>query len=1026
MSGASMLAIQQQSSTGEQERMDEVMFSARGDLERALNYASLEACNRVGQNPLVSSCDDGDCDTLSDNVENDVGRITELTTAYFDEYVDANYPPEQTSGQRPSAVRTGDIKFEEICGEIERSFRHPLWPARDEAPVYYVASVPVNITIPYNGGQTVVIPVNLETIVTSRYPLLRALTDEYEERLNGASPFTLDVTAGTIAYTWARGYMQYATNSPDNIIENEHMTLMANGAMLLEQASTFNAVDPMSLAHFGVETLLTLSPDGETPDRYAELMREVGKTWWMEHQDIDWQRDAFISTGDADSAAQTVSQYRSYNLNLSQVVQNEWQEYLAVDGLGVAIDETYTACLELNVERIENYRHEARPSGEGWSLEIAGTWEVDSLVVTDVLLYPEVDATILECTNYSVLRSRWNTYALEGSNEIELARECVAEYIWLNVSCRSYATSAGSSNDIASPFVDVRLDGVNGYRDTNLKDALSVFKCDIGLNDSIGYGEFRTLLYEILTNNRSLYPNGTAAHHKNVICSHEHWVEYVAWEHLQMMREIISGMSVTLREDDYTGPREMLLDAGYMLEEMLHSRWEELLDRGNFTNEEGEFESAGAKAVYAAGHSYLYGLFDVSSRFEESAMELEDTIDGALNNTAHSELNANNLSDVRENSRSLLDYVFVIPLGDSMNLTFPGEPGWSETVLIGLDQSPDYLNTSYYEDEYTGYGCYPMKVKNICLFTLQLGDVADLLIGTGFDMLNEEVLGLIDALFSSADEFVNTTIGVEVENIVSEITRNIGNRIVEELDSRFANDTEICPIFDREDLSKIISEYLDRFSSEELFHMLSDGSLVDGIVDTLVEKRDVIAAYLAGMAIDYLDEYVSYLSEKLGELAREACVDAISSLLKDVKIKIQQLYIDFSAELEREVKEGAGELLSEFSGLAFSGLPVLPPFGWWFTINVWYVEVQGDIPSFVVYDANNHPHHNALFGHQPQVYVREFSPVFDANGTLLGYNQPIHYKVETASFIMVPACGGGVGDRTGGWEEASEGFYPQE
>ena len=165
-----------------------------------------------------------------------------------------------------------------------------------------------------------------------------------------------------------------------------------------------------------------------------------------------------------------------------------------------------------------------------------------------------------------------------------------------------------------------------------------------------------------------------------------------------------------------------------------------------------------------------------------------------------------------------------------------------------------------------------------------------------------------------------------------------------------------------------------------------------------------------------------YLSEKLGELAREACAQAIAEAVGEVKEEVVQLYREYSAALQEAVKGAVDEGLSEFSGLAFSGLPILPPFGWWFTVNTWYVEVQGDIPSLVVYDADNHPHHNPLFGHQPQVYVREWKEVLGPDGRLLGYDLPIHFQVKTASFIVVPPGAQGVGDKAGGWEEASEGW----
>ena len=77
--------------------------------------------------------------------------------------------------------------------------------------------------------------------------MLKELTDEYEARLNGSAMFT-DMTAASFAYTWARGYCQYFTTEPMNIVDNGDLELMTNAASLLEQGCVYNSVDPVSLA----------------------------------------------------------------------------------------------------------------------------------------------------------------------------------------------------------------------------------------------------------------------------------------------------------------------------------------------------------------------------------------------------------------------------------------------------------------------------------------------------------------------------------------------------------------------------------------------------------------------------------------------------------------------------------------------------------------------------------------------------------------------------------------------------------
>jgi len=793
---------------------------------------------------------------------------------------------------------------------------------------------------------------------------------------------------------------------------------MANGALLLEQAATFNAVDPMSVAHLGVETVRAVLPGGDGVEPRSELLAQVNRPWWMGHQGIGWQGDALNSTGDAEGAAKEAGRERSYTFNLSHASIIVWREYLRADGIGRSVDAAYTARVELQVRREVVREEPAALSGVGWTAQDAGPWGIDSFNPVAELRHPDAGEGILECTVYAVERSRPHTFRTAEVNETRTAWERVVETVWVNVTCPAHADVAGSANDVATPFTEVT---VLGRADPNLRDATQRYREMVGLNGSIGCEGARTLLYEVLTNNRSAYPNGTVAHRRDVVCGHNHWVERLAWDHLCDMREAVAGLSVTLCEGDYPTSWDMVRQAGMLLQAMLDGHRETLLGRANFTSD-GSFPGAGLKAAYAAGAVYLDRFADVSQWFDQSAQDLVDTIDDALEDAGAPELDAESLADGKRRSESLLNRTFTLPLGWDVNLTFTDQPGWSEPVRISLDQSPDYLPCAYYQDNYTGYRGYPMKVKNICLFTLQVGDVVDVFIEQGFELLDEQVLSLVDALFAEVEELANRTIADTVGRLAANLTRDLGNRLADHLIARLANDTDLGPIFDREDLLRYVNEYLQRFNATELVHQLSDGSLVDGVVEHLRAARTQMAAYLASTLDGYRDEYLEYISEKLGELAREACARAISAALEDVEGDVRQLYLEYSAALEEELKGAVDEGLSELSGLVFSGLPILPPFGWWLTMNVWYVEVQGDIPSLVVYDANNQPHENPLFGHQPQVYAREWREVLGPDGRLLGYDLPIHFQVKTASFILVPPGAQGVGDRTGGWEEASDGW----
>ena len=91
--------------------------------------------------------------------------------------------------------------------------------------------------------------ITVETVITSRYPLLKDLTDEYGERLNGTNAVMTETTAFAMAYTWGRGYLQYSKNTPLNIVDNMHLALIMNGALLLQGRIKGTMISLLTMAH---------------------------------------------------------------------------------------------------------------------------------------------------------------------------------------------------------------------------------------------------------------------------------------------------------------------------------------------------------------------------------------------------------------------------------------------------------------------------------------------------------------------------------------------------------------------------------------------------------------------------------------------------------------------------------------------------------------------------------------------------------------------------------------------------------
>jgi hypothetical protein len=123
--------------------------------------------------------------------------------------------------------------------------------------------------------------------------------------------------------------------------------------------------------------------------------------------------------------------------------------------------------------------------------------------------------------------------------------------------------------------------------------------------------------------------------------------------------------------------------------------------------------------------------------------------------------------------------------------------------------------------------------------------------------------------------------------------------------------------------------------------------------------------------------------------------------------------------VEGRAEATLGRLRDRWFGEALSrvpaGLPVLPPAaGWYFTANVWVVDVRGRYARFVV-RADAGPGDAPGGGTR---YVREDAVVrLDVDGDgdreRIGANEPVEFRTRTATAVAVTPTGTGVGDVDG-------------
>lgn len=212
-----------------------------------------------------------------------------------------------------------DIEITPIHMALDRELETSILPPTDTYETYWKVTVPLNISIVDLATGDAIDTQNIVVgnLITSRHPLLEGLTSEYEQRLNGADAVMAETTAFANAYTWTRGYLQYYAKSegPENIVTNEHLALVVNGTLLLDQGFVFNSVDTGSIIEYAMQTQRTLTDNDKLDE--AEFLQTLDVSDGSFK--VDPNADAAMSTGDVENATKAMEMAMNFDYNATPV-----------------------------------------------------------------------------------------------------------------------------------------------------------------------------------------------------------------------------------------------------------------------------------------------------------------------------------------------------------------------------------------------------------------------------------------------------------------------------------------------------------------------------------------------------------------------------------------------------------------------------------------------------------------------------------------------------------------------------------
>jgi hypothetical protein len=947
-------------------------------------------------------------------------RIKYVAWRELSKYLEANYNGSFTYGDyNVSATLAGDYRSLSICPgnmTLGRKFDHPLIACGSGYTAYYTMTAPVRLTIGRPGSDFTYSEERvIRSMITARYPLLRDLTEELELRLNG-TPMQLDLTAASFALTWAGGYAQYAFGIPLNIVDNSQMELMVNGALLTEQGFEYNSVDPISLATFAYKCLGSTARPAEINNYNVSNVSENGiprnrtgsppenYTFGVEEM-VDRAYENVSLGGYAENTlagAYTMQMYVEITreqdcypmINATYTVE-EKSEPLFAAGPGVR---------PLLKRVFQVYRDNC--DGKGFADRVTVTYFV---------------------TQYSLLRYFGAGKYVESSERLG---DPVLE---------------GSSGDVASPFnpyiYEKDLDfGHKAFKDENLVDAVRWYEASFDRQGETG--RFERILGD-RDRWQSRVPAAFTDRSYEFVCGpdnmHPIWAEIEAdYELCDLCKVIKSEITVDLDPENYGGSPGDMTDAAYrILDSKFRDSYDMYLDRQSYfcTPQPGDYcnlpdyRSCGAKAIFRIRQAFLTDLLrQLDDAADNAGESINRAIDERLNGTG---LNSTDLTAGASGAKSYLAERFYIPFGLAMNLNSSPEFArgypWDEKITLAVDQSPSYLDTGRYTDEETGYSARMLRLRNICLFS----PLADLtLTDMVADAAAEPILAGIDAMADSVDELANDTVIAEIDGLtgeVSSLTRDILKKEIEE-----ALGEEGCPggAVPQESIADAVERAFERRNNDSraIISDLCNGTLAQEIAGDIIDAgTSRVREKARGIAEGYVDEYVAYVEKKIEERVTDAVHKAIEQATVRLKDEIRDVFRDFAGAAAGEIaRKGTDAALEKALGMVPSGLPLLPPWGWWATLNVWYIEVQGEIPLFTVYDADAESIPDPIFGGRAIAYTRRHEVIRDEQGHTMGTNDPVRFSVKTGTFILVPPGAQGIGDKSGGWDEKSPGYDERE
>ncbi|MFB6153916.1 MAG: hypothetical protein ABEJ27_06655 [Halodesulfurarchaeum sp.] len=337
------------------------------------------------------------------------------------------------------------------------------------------------------------------------------------------------------------------------------------------------------------------------------------------------------------------------------------------------------------------------------------------------------------------------------------------------------------------------------------------------------------------------------------------------------------------------------------------------------------------------------------------------------------------------------------------------------TIATSIESRPLYLSLV----TNGGEGTPTLAARNVNLFTIPYGDVADTVTGTIFGGPSKTVSLLVAA--RTLSELESLPPGA-VTPTLRQRRKRLRDALRDSLNGakgRFEHVTRER-FGSRRAGRAVRSAFRTHGQVADRAAALADGSLATAIADRLVasgsaRRHDRLLVALRIETSRIRESTAIRIDEGVVAAARQSAEGVVRETTAVAFHTAALEAVDIASKRVRGTRA---------AGLP-AGLPITPVPGYWYaTANAWHVSVRGRYESFSVSAANATPsgERNGTITYTRRKQLVTLDVDRDGDVDPLGWNRPLTFTLETGVFVVVPPGWPGVGDVDGNADERSPGW----